>query len=156
VYIANSQFTADRYRQEFGIDSTVIPPIFRPELYRTTSTRKYVTFINPDPRKGRDLAFAIAEHCPRVPFSFVEAWALKADEKERLRQRIGLTPNVTFKPRTSDMREVYGETRILLVPSQWEEAWGAGRIGSALQRHTGGGDASRRPCRIRWRWWPAH
>jgi glycosyltransferase involved in cell wall biosynthesis len=124
VYIANSQFTADRYRQEFGIGSTVIPPLFRPELYRTTSTRKYVTFINPDPRKGRDLAFAIAERCPRIPFLFVEAWALKADEKERLSQRIGLTSNVTFKPRTSDMREVYGETRILLVPSQWEEAWG--------------------------------
>jgi glycosyltransferase involved in cell wall biosynthesis len=124
VYLANSQFTADRYRQVFGIDATVIPPLFRPELYQTTSTRKYVTFINPDPRKGRDLAFAIAGQCPRIPFLFVEAWALTPDEKEHLRRRVASAANITLQPRTRDMKRVYGETRILLAPSQWEEAWG--------------------------------
>lgn len=32
--------------------------------------------------------------------------------------------NVTWLRRTSDMRRVYGKARLILVPSQWEEAFG--------------------------------
>lgn len=37
---------------------------------------------------------------------------------------IDALPNVTFMRRTSDMSTIYGRTKILLAPSQWEEAWG--------------------------------
>ena len=33
-------------------------------------------------------------------------------------------PNVKCLPKQQDMRKVYGQTRILLVPSVWEEAFG--------------------------------
>jgi glycosyltransferase involved in cell wall biosynthesis len=123
-FIANSKFTADRYFRAFGIESTVIPPLVNAEHYRVVSRRKNVTFINPHPEKGVDLAIQIAEQCPDIPFSFVESWTLKDDYKAELRRRLAKVPNVTLLPRTDDMRTIYGDARIMLVPSKWEEAWG--------------------------------
>jgi glycosyltransferase involved in cell wall biosynthesis len=123
-FIANSQFTADRYRQVFGIEATVIPPLFQPERYRTSSSRRNVTMINPHPRKGGDLAIQLAERCPDIPFCFVRSWPLNPTYLAALRQRIAKLPNVTLRKNTANMRSVYGEARVVLVPSQWEEAWG--------------------------------
>lgn len=39
------------------------------------------------------------------------------------RARIRTLPNVTLVPRTTDMAAIYARARILLVPSQWEEAF---------------------------------
>lgn len=125
TYIANSRFTAQRYRDAFGINAFVVPPLFHAERYRVQRTgRGFVTFINPSPVKGRDLAFDIAAACRDIPFQFVEAWPLKGAERDDLRHRLAQAPNVTFKRRTDDMRRVYAETRLLLAPSRWEEAWG--------------------------------
>lgn len=124
TYIANSQFTADRYKEAFGIRATPIPPLFRPDLYRAEREPANVTFVNPHVEKGRDLAFEVARACPDIPFAFVESWPLEGENLEIVRQRLRETPNVTFVPRTNDMRAVYAKARVLLVPSQWEEAWG--------------------------------
>ena len=53
------------------------------------------------------------------------------DERAALAQRLAGLPNVTLAPRVDDMREVYAQTKVLLVPSQWEE--GYGRIASEAQ-----------------------
>jgi glycosyltransferase involved in cell wall biosynthesis len=124
-YFANSQFTANRFRARYGLAPRVIPPVFRSERYRTEPAGEFVTFINPVSVKGLDLALAIAACCPHIPFSFVKAWPLPAREWLRLRKGLWAAPNITLHARTSDMREVYRRTRILLAPSQWEaETWG--------------------------------
>jgi glycosyltransferase involved in cell wall biosynthesis len=123
-FVANSQYTASRYLEAFGITSTVIPPLVNPELYRTSSTRSNVTFINPYPIKGLEIALAIAGQCPDIPFTFVESWGINGDLRALLNQRLAGLPNVTLQPRTSDMKTVYGKARCLLAPSLWEEAWG--------------------------------
>jgi glycosyltransferase involved in cell wall biosynthesis len=123
-YIANSSFTAGAYRAAFGIEPIVVPPLFDAARYRVQSTRRHVTFVNPDPLKGLGVALAMAEQCPDIPFCFVEGWALTPEKRADLMRRIGALPNVTWKARTQDMRTVYGDTRILLAPSRWEEAWG--------------------------------
>jgi glycosyltransferase involved in cell wall biosynthesis len=123
-YVANSQFTAETYRKAFGIHSTVIPPLFHAERYRTQTTRRNVTMVNPHPFKGVELAIKLAEKCPEIPFSFVESWALEPSYRATLQQRLSHFPNVTLRSRTADMRSVYSEARLILVPSQWEEAWG--------------------------------
>jgi glycosyltransferase involved in cell wall biosynthesis len=38
--------------------------------------------------------------------------------------RSELPANVTLHPPTRDMRPLYARARLLLAPSQWEEAWG--------------------------------
>lgn len=124
LYIANSKFTAAKYEQEFGIHSTVIPPLVDPERYRVESSRETVTLINPYPLKGGNLALEIARRCPDIPFVFVESWELDDAIRAALTASLADLPNVTLRPRTNDMKSVYGKARILLAPSQWEEAWG--------------------------------
>ncbi|GAB4392704.1 MAG: glycosyltransferase family 4 protein [Kiloniellaceae bacterium] len=123
-FIANSQFVAERFRAAFGRRPEVIRPLFRAERYATPRAPKYVTFINPHPVKGVDLAFEIARLCPDIPFCFVEGWPMSREEKKALEARVAAQVNVHLEPRTHDMRQIYQATHTLLVPSQWEEAWG--------------------------------
>lgn len=123
-YIANSQFVAERFRAAFGPTPRVIRPLFRAERYATPRAPKYVTFVNPHPVKGVDLAFEIAALCPEIPFRFVEGWPMSRDELAALEKRVAAQVNVHLEPRTHDMRQIYQATHTLLVPSQWEEAWG--------------------------------
>jgi glycosyltransferase involved in cell wall biosynthesis len=123
-FIANSAFTASRYTERFGIHCTIIPPFVERSHYETPTTRENVTFINPYPVKGRDIAIAVAEGCPDIPFVFCESWVIDVELREFLNERLAKLPNVSLRPRTSDMKSIYGKARVLLAPSLWEEAWG--------------------------------
>jgi glycosyltransferase involved in cell wall biosynthesis len=123
-YIANSEFTARTYKEKFGIDSTVIPPTINPTFYSTPTTGEFVTLINPYEEKGFELAVRIAAVCSEIPFLFVESWKLDDDHRARIEETIAPFSNVRLENRTSDMKTVYGRTKILLAPSKWEEAWG--------------------------------
>lgn len=122
--VANSRFTAEKHRDAFGVNPLVILPLVTPEKYRTSTTRENVTFINPHPKKGRDIAVGIARLCPDISFVFVESWPLSHDDRQEFMQMLKTVPNVTFLPPRDDMREVYSKCRILLAPSVWEEAYG--------------------------------
>ncbi|MDC7676437.1 glycosyltransferase [Asticcacaulis machinosus] len=143
-FISNSQFTRNRYREVFGIDSHVICPSIDVAQYETQTTGRYVTFINPVAKKGLGRAIEIATLCPEIEFLFVESWTLNPAQEAELNAAIAPLTNITFMRRTHDMRSVYGQTRILLAPSQWEETWG--RVASeahcsgipALATHIGG------------------
>lgn len=123
-YLANSEFTASAFREKFGIDPVAVPPLFMREKYVTETTRENVTFINPHPKKGRDIAFDVAEQCPDIPFAFVEGWPLDPEDRQTNVERSRRAGNVTLVPRTNDMRTVYSKARIVLIPSRWAEAWG--------------------------------
>jgi len=123
-YIANSEFTARTYGQRFGIESTIIPPTINPAHYATATTGDFVTLINPYEEKGFELAVRIAGRCPDIPFLFVESWKLADDHRARIEETIAPLGNVRLESRTSNMKTVYGRTKILLAPSKWEEAWG--------------------------------
>ena len=123
-FLANSGFTARRARDEFGVSSVVIPPLVRPDAYRTETDRSTVVFVNPHPFKGVDIAFELATRRPDIPFLFVEAWGVREDLEKEYTRRARSLPNVTWSPRVADMREVYAKARLVLVPSVWSEAWG--------------------------------
>jgi glycosyltransferase involved in cell wall biosynthesis len=123
-FVANSQFTAREYRKAFGIETTVIPPLFQPERYTVTSSRERVLFVNPHPLKGVDLALAVAARCPEIGFDFVESWTLSKEHRAALRSEAMRLGNVTIYARTPDMRAHYGRARVVMVPSRWAETWG--------------------------------
>jgi glycosyltransferase involved in cell wall biosynthesis len=124
-YIANSRFTAQRFEQRFGLTPAVLPPLFWRTEYTTDVTGSMVTFINPVAVKGVDLALEIAGLCPHIPFAFVRGWPLGFGEEMRLKRKVRRLGNIELRDRTIDMRSVYRDTRVLLVPSQWEdETWG--------------------------------
>ncbi len=125
--VANSQFTADKYRDAFGLDPKVIHPLVDKDRYRVVSARKYVTFINTNPVKGLDIALEVARLCPEIAFEFVETWPLKPEELTALTLGLATLPNVIFTRVQKDVRVVYRRSRLVLAPSQWEEAFG--RVG---------------------------
>lgn len=121
---ANSHFTAKTYADRFGLSAKVILPLIQFHKYQVETSRRYVTFINPHPLKGRDIALAIARQCPEIEFAFVKAWMLSAELEQELAQELASLPNVTLFEARDDMKTIYGECKILLVPSIWNEAYG--------------------------------
>ncbi|SEE13540.1 Glycosyltransferase involved in cell wall bisynthesis [Rhizobiales bacterium GAS188] len=122
--IANSQFTAAKYKEAFGLDPVVIYPLIKSEDYRTDTDGSSVVFINPHPDKGVDMAIELARRCPEIPFAFVEAWTLEARARAELKDTLRHLPNVKLVPRTRDMRSIYRRARIVLAPSQYQETFG--------------------------------
>ena len=131
TFVANSRFTAGHVREEWGVEATVVPPLVRPERYRTATTRERVLFVNPHPQKGVDIAFGLAEARPDVPFEFLRSWPLRPELEAEYRERARRAGNIEWTEPVSDMRAPYGRARLVLAPSQWREAWG--RIATEAQ-----------------------
>lgn len=131
IFLSNSQFTANKYQQKFGITSTVIAPIFRASSYRAPRVPENVTMINPQPVKGSDIVLELIAACPDIPFCLVESWELSADDKAMWHQKMKRHPNLTLRARTTDMASVYQRAKLVLMPSKCEEAWG--RVASEAQ-----------------------
>lgn len=132
--LTNSRFIAGRIAERYGrSDALVLHPQVHPEQVRARRhAPHHVTFVNPVPDKGIEVAFGVAAALPTVPFLFVEGWAVPDERRAELRRRVAALPNVTLHPWTSDMRAVYARTRVLLVPSQVEEAFGRVALEAAL------------------------
>lgn len=79
--------------------------------------------VNPDRMKGGAIALALAELRPDIPFELLECWPNNRLLTE-YRRRARAAANVTWRRPVSDMRDVYRSARLMLVPSQVEEAWG--------------------------------
>jgi glycosyltransferase involved in cell wall biosynthesis len=120
-FVANSPFTASKLVAHFNVAPTVIPPVVYLRDYAADrSSARYATMISPHPRKGLELVLGIAQRLPKLPFLLVEGWPMSAGQVKELSLRIQALPNVQFRRSTSDMREVYRETSVLLVPSELE------------------------------------
>lgn len=120
VVFAVSEFTCCELRRRFGTESHVLYPLVDFDRYRTIRQDELVTMINPVRVKGVDIALELAECLPRQKFLFVEGWGTDPTIVERIER----LPNATYMRKQIDMREVYGRTRVLIVPSQWQEAFG--------------------------------
>ena len=123
-FAASSEFLAGKIRAISGCEVAVLPVIVNPADYRVVSERRVVTFINPIPRKGVEIAFALAAFRPDIPFEFVEAWRLRERVVKYLKARCAHHANVQLLPSVRDMRTVYRRSRVVLAPSLLDEAWG--------------------------------
>lgn len=122
--LANSEFTASKMEEKAGFRPAVIRPLIDRSLYLTPTAPKNVLFTSTAPRKGVEIAFRLAESRPDVQFDIVMSWILTAADRRRLAARAAAVGNITLHPPTNDMRRLYSQARLLLAPSQWEEAWG--------------------------------
>ena len=124
LYLANSNFTAERWRALCGLQCEVIPPVVRADGYVAASDGPKVLFVNPTPVKGVELMFALAAHCRDIPFLVVESWNLEPNWRQLCRHRAQTLGNVEWRSPTDDMRTVFAQSRLLLMPSVWEESFG--------------------------------
>jgi len=115
--IANSEFTAKKIKQLFGIDSSVIYPPIKTENYRVAyDADGYITMVNPRTEyKGPDIFLDIADRMPDEEFLLVGPIGAKP-----IKDRADRAPNVTHWEWCDDMRQAYSETKLVVVPSRWE------------------------------------
>ncbi len=95
----------------------IIPNIYNIKLIKSSkkaSSKKYVTMINTHPIKGVDIFNAIARKMPAVDFLIVDSWTDVPPYMQRL-------SNIRHQRFTENVRDIYSVTKLLLVPSLYEE-----------------------------------
>ena len=121
IILSSSNFIRDLVRKKYKKSSVTFYPPFISDQFKTETTKEYVTFINPHEMKGFNTALRLAYACPDRRFLFVEGWGVAPGSKEAIEKAL---PNAMFMYRQTDMKNVYGKTRVLIVPSRCEEAFG--------------------------------
>jgi glycosyltransferase involved in cell wall biosynthesis len=123
-YVANSSFIADNAALEFKIERPpVIHSLVQPRRFETSRVGEFVTFVNPVPEKGVEIAFQLAERNPHIPFLFIENWDRGPRYHDERKERAVRCGNISWRPHTNRMIDVFAQTRLLLVPSLWYEGW---------------------------------
>jgi glycosyltransferase involved in cell wall biosynthesis len=107
-----------------GVAARVSLPALERSRYRIVSGRRTALLVNPVPQKGVERVLALATARPDVPFALALAWQVPLGYVARLRARARQLGNVELRPRTHDPAQLYGDTRLLLAPSPYPEAWG--------------------------------
>jgi glycosyltransferase involved in cell wall biosynthesis len=113
--IANAEVIASliaNYRRR----PSMVPCIVDSNDCKVESTREVVLYINPHPRKGENLAWAIAEAAQDLKFVFQESWRLNKKRRMEIITRAQNLPNVEFRSATDRPIEIYRDARVLLAP----------------------------------------
>jgi glycosyltransferase involved in cell wall biosynthesis len=122
VAVGNSEFVARSIRK-LGGEATFVPSLFPRPLYEVTTTREKVLFVNPNPRKGLDVALFLAKSRPDIPFVFSLSWRMKSSALRALRRTARRFGNVEVRRATTEPRLLFRDCRLILVPTQVPEAW---------------------------------
>ncbi|WP_420797716.1 glycosyltransferase [Ectothiorhodospira variabilis] len=122
--VACSNFVAREFAECYGITPVTIHNIFHKELYSCRRPGRHVTLINPIVKKGLNVTLQLAEANPHIPFLFVKSWHIPPSEEAALKTKTKQLGNISWHRSTRKMAKVYAQTRVLIAPSQWQEAWG--------------------------------
>lgn len=113
--IATSRTLIDKFEQEVGIKANFFPNIFTTtESKIEGGTHDHITLVNHHPVKGKEVFDAIATKLPNKKFLVVETWP-------DVPPFVAAGPNVTFSKFIPDVRDLYRQTKILLIPSVYDE-----------------------------------
>ncbi|MDT7785356.1 MAG: hypothetical protein QOF58_3775 [Pseudonocardiales bacterium] len=122
--VANSPTVAEYIDRKWERDSVVLFPLIEPAEFKAQErvANGTITLINPVVQKGGSLFRDLAALCPDRAFRAIRGWRQDGPVKPDYVEMP--FPNVSVDGPFADMREVYATTRLLLVPSVWEEAFG--------------------------------
>ena len=125
-----SNFLKNRFRPILKDHPHTIltPPIDKRNYLVKYNSKKFVTFINPVKQKGVEIFKKIVKRMPEVNFLVVEGWF----PLDKVKKEFSKYQNVTFMDKQLDMRNVYNKTKILLIPSVWQEAFGRVAVEAGL------------------------
>lgn len=123
-----SQFCRDFYWQKLGLACHHLPNIVDWSRVEVADRKpQFVTVVNPHPTKGlfvfARIAAELARRRPDIPLLVVEGRG-----QRNMLSATGLDPsafrNIHIMPSTPDPRQFYGISKLVLMPSLWNEAFG--------------------------------
>ena len=124
VEIVTMSNYVSEYIQRWGQLNTVRLPKFLQKHRHADHLGHYdnsfIMFINASKIKGLPIFVQLAQHFPSEKFAAVRGWATTSSDVSELKQR----KNVTVLEPREDVDEIFSQTRLLLVPSLWGEAFG--------------------------------
>lgn len=100
-----------------NLPSIISHPAIDPKRYETKKGKK-ITLVNLWEDKGSEIFYYLAKENPQLEFLGVIGGYGEQDIRE--------LPNVTIVEHTSDMKKVYSDTKVLIMPSKYESY---GRVG---------------------------
>jgi glycosyltransferase involved in cell wall biosynthesis len=128
--VTNSRFMADRINALWSVACDVVYPVpdWRPFLVDNKSG-PFITFFNPLPHKGLGVAHAlVTKRFPDRPFLFVEGFI----DPEQHAISLTRSGNLVHARRSPDVATIYSMSRLVIIPSQWEEPFGRIALESML------------------------
>lgn len=123
-FVTPSRFLGEYLVRESGLDLryTVVHPRIKPlepDAERTREPgRGFVMMINANSIKGLSIFIELARRLPDVPFAVVMTWGVLPKKERRILEGL---PNVQNLRPISPVDPIYDMTRVLLVPSLWED-----------------------------------
>lgn len=125
--IVPSEYARRAYERTLGLESRVLPPLIdERKVVAERNSRRFLTAVNPSPEKGLyflvGIALELNRRRPDIPILVVEGRA-GADHIAAIPQARKLT-NLYYCQRVNSPTLFLRETRLTLVPSLWEEAFG--------------------------------
>jgi amino acid adenylation domain-containing protein len=130
--VSISNYTTQYMREWSGLEST---PIYFP-CYGPGPFLNYgrfddglVTMINPCAIKGINIFLDLARALPYVEFGAVLTWGTVMED----RRALGALPNVRLLEPSPDIDVILAQTRVLLMPSLWEESFGLTAVEAMLR-----------------------
>lgn len=113
--IFNSQWVADE--SDWDAPQIVVHPVVEPEKYQCERGTK-ITLVNPTPGKGADTFYGVSKLLPDYEFLCVKSVYGEQIAVPNISPH--LHRNVETMEHTSDIREAFRKTKILLMPSEYE------------------------------------
>ena len=113
--VYNSNAAREQIRYPNPSTFTFTPPVDMQNVCKDPSKNKYVTLINLNESKGGAVLAEIARKMPDIEFmGVIGSYGTQVTNQP---------PNVTIHPNTANIQEVYDQTKILIMPSDYE-SWG--------------------------------
>jgi glycosyltransferase involved in cell wall biosynthesis len=120
--------TVSDYMQQYierwsGIASAAIKfPVYGTEPFPRFGSfdQGFVTMVNPCVIKGQAIFLELARRFPDVEFAAVPTWGAVKKDLELIKD----LPNVRVIPASENVDDILSQTRVLLAPSLWGEAFG--------------------------------
>lgn len=134
--ITSSKYAVRAVKQFYGRNALVVYPPVDPEAHLVEKTGDRITLVRGHVAKGVKTFYNVARGCPEYKYLIVDnrtprpVWAKGID--------------IEMMPATNDMKIVWSQTRVLLVPSRGSESFGRVCVEANLNgipvvaaRHTG-------------------
>ena len=133
--VVPSEFAKSFYRQKLGVATDVIPPLIDDSKFRVAdNSRRFLTFVNPSPEKGRYFFVGIVRDLgrrrPEIPILVVESRSKITTFATSPEARTA--SNLYTLQQVDDPREFYRQTRVLAAPSLCAESFGRVAVEAGL------------------------